>query len=128
MLFTSLLVQATKRMTALARDDGADRSATPASGRAFRRSFLLAFADRIGERLAESARAATEAALVEHGERLLPVLARQQDAAEEALRKLFPHLRRRTVRVSDLSGWAAGRAAADLADLDTARPLPRAAR
>jgi hypothetical protein len=115
-LFTSLLVQATRAVTRQgSRVDGAGRSRT----RAFRHAFLLAFAQRIGERLAEeSARLEHETATAAGGERLLPVLAARDAEVERALTELFPHLRSsRRSRVADLEGWASGRAAADLADV-----------
>jgi hypothetical protein len=115
-LFTSLLVQATRAVTRQGpRVDGSGRSRT----RAFRNAFLLAFAQRIGERLAEeSARLEHETAFAAGGEGLLPVLAARDAEVEQALADLFPHLRHsRTSAVGDAEGWASGRAAADLADV-----------
>jgi len=111
LLFTSLLVQATRAMTAAPRrDDGRTR--------AFRRSFLIGYASRIGERLSEAADAATSEAALEHGDALLPVLARRTDAVDEATDAAFPHLKRVGGRVGHAEGYRAGRAAADLASLD----------
>jgi hypothetical protein len=115
-LFTSLLVQVTGAVTRQGpRVDGSGRSRT----RAFRNAFLLAFAQRIGERLAEeSASLEHEAACAAGGEGLLPVLAARDAEVEQALADLFPHLRHsRTSAVGDAEGWASGRAAADLADV-----------
>lgn len=115
-LFTSLLVQATHAMTREGpRVDAAGRSRT----RAFRHAFLLAYAHRIGERLAEeTAREERQASAAPGGERLLPVLAARDAEVERALADLFPRVRHsRATTVSDAEGWASGRAAADLADV-----------
>ena len=105
-LFTSLLMQATRLMTT-----ASSRTAS------FRRAFLLAYASRIGQRLREASRAATEAAADEIGTAFLPVLARQQEAVDEAVGRMFGKLGHVQYRASDAAGWAAGTAAADLADL-----------
>lgn len=122
LLVTSLLVQADLSMQAR---DGALPTGAEAAGvrparsagrtRSFRRSFLLSFATRIGERLTE----ATEAAITDSSarERLLPVLADRASAVQSAVDQLFPRLTARTATVTDLRGWAAGRAAADAARL-----------
>jgi hypothetical protein len=115
-LFTSLLVQATRAVTREGpRLDGSGRSRT----RAFRQAFLLAFAQRIGERLAqESARSERDAASAPGGERLLPVLAARDAEVDRALAQLFPRVRySRATAAGDADAWASGRAAADLADV-----------
>ncbi|MGH9102847.1 MAG: DUF2786 domain-containing protein [Acidimicrobiales bacterium] len=113
-LFTSLLVQATTQMTAAgSRTDRWGRSRT----RAFRQSYLVAFASRIGRRLAEVERASERAAAERHGRSLLPVLASRESAADEAIGTLFPNLRRRRLAAADHEGWIAGTAAAELASL-----------
>jgi hypothetical protein len=114
-LFTSLLVQATRAVTREGpRVDGSGRSRT----RAFRHAFLLAFAQRIGERLAqESARFEHDAASAPGGEGLLPVLAARDADVDRVLAQLFPRVRySRSTAAGDAEGWASGRAAADLAD------------
>ncbi|WP_375018480.1 DUF2786 domain-containing protein [Actinomadura sp. 21ATH] len=115
LLFTSLLVQATTAMVnAGPRRDAAGRSRT----RSFRHAFLNAYAARVGERLREAAgRAASES---ESGGRdLVPVLAARDQAVDDAVEALFPNLSRGRARtVSNHEGWAAGRAAADLASLN----------
>ncbi|MFI0356784.1 DUF2786 domain-containing protein [Actinomadura sp. 9N407] len=114
MLFTSLLVQATTAMVhAGPRRDAAGRSRT----RSFRHAFLNAYASRIGERLRE---AAGRAAASEPGGRdLVPVLAARDRAVDDAVETMFPNLARGRARtVSNHEGWAAGRAAADLASLN----------
>ncbi|GAA2897167.1 hypothetical protein Acy02nite_80570 [Actinoplanes cyaneus] len=107
LLHTSLLVQANKAMT---RDE-------PAKGRArvkaFRRSFLIAYAIRIGERLRE----VTEHEFSGRGD-LLPVLRNRDVEVRAAMEKVFPRtVRARTSRVDSLEGWDSGRAAADEAQL-----------
>ncbi|MQY02009.1 DUF2786 domain-containing protein [Actinomadura macrotermitis] len=113
MLFTSLLVQAMAAMLrAGSRRDAVGRSRT----RSFRYAFLNAYAARVGERLREAAGAAVAGA---GGKDLLPVLARRDEAVSRAVDSLFPNLVKGRARaVSNGEGWAAGRAAADLASLD----------
>ncbi|MGH9104809.1 MAG: DUF2786 domain-containing protein [Acidimicrobiales bacterium] len=143
LLFTALLVHATNQMTlplrqrkassagagtgALERGLPADRDAweallksmgrRDASRPSYRRSFLLAYATRIGARLREAAAAATEAAVATAGDALLPVLANRERGVDEAVAKMFPDTTTSEFTVTDDAGWAAGRAAADLADL-----------
>ena len=118
LLFTSLLVQATAAMTAAGRSvDRWGRSRT----RSFRQSFLVAYATRIGARLREAAAAGAAAAEEEHGASLLPVLAAQDEAVEEACVAAFPELSQRSMAATNASGWYAGLAAAEVASLD-ARP------
>jgi hypothetical protein len=118
MLFTALLVHATKQMML-----PLHLASTPASSRAnasrpsYRRSFLLSYANRIGARLSEAASAATEVALASAGQALLPVLANRDRGVEEALHQMFPATRTIKLSSNDAAGWAAGRAAADMADL-----------
>src|SRR4051812_3870044 len=107
MLYTSLLVQANK---AMARDE-------PAKGKArikaFRRSFLIAYAVRIGERLRQTIRQEID----RHSD-LLPVLRSRDLQVQEAVQKIFPNtVRSRGSRVHSLEGWESGRAAADEAQL-----------
>ncbi|GLZ08039.1 hypothetical protein Acsp03_55050 [Actinomadura sp. NBRC 104412] len=113
MLFTSLLVQGTTAMVhAGTRRDAAGRSRT----RSFRHAFLNAYAARIGERLREAAdRAAADTA---GRDALLPVLAARDQAVDDAVAAMFPNLvQGRTRSVTNHEGWAAGRAAADMASL-----------
>lgn len=122
LLATSLLTQAASAMHRQgSRRDAAGRSRT----RSFRRSFLFGFAQRIGERLREAEHAEVAAAAA-GDDRVLPVLAAREERAREAIEAAFPHLVRRSVTVSHAGGWSAGRAAADLADLDAgAQRLPQ---
>jgi Protein of unknown function (DUF2786) len=107
MLFTSLLIQATRAMAeaGAARPGTFDRSAT------FRRSFLTAYAVRIGERLKEADAAATES----YGKDLVPLLQRQEDAVQQEFDRLFPHIKMTGEGYYDRRGWEAGRRAADRA-------------
>ena len=114
-LFTSLLVQAT---TSLTRDSSTAHRGS--STRSYRRTFLLSFADRIGERLAETTRQQTAEAVAreQDGERLLPVLASRNEAVDRTVESMFPQLRKVSSRATlDPLGWAGGRAAADRAGL-----------
>ena len=138
LLFTSLLVQAdTAMLRTGGKRDGSGRSRT----RAFRQSFLLAYAIRIGERLAEAADHAEQEAVAEQraagagggtagdgtadgvaarkGADLVPFLAARHRAVDDAVDEMFGSTltRSRSVRATDAEGWNSGRAAADLASL-----------
>lgn len=113
LLLTSLLVQATSALLRHGQQvDGWGVSRT----RSFRQSFLVAFASRIGERL----RGAADDAVRESGqeERLLPVLHDQEARVAETFEALFPSAVTKETSISNPSGYAAGRSAADLALLD----------
>ncbi len=113
LLSASLLAQATGAMARHgSRRDAAGRSRT----RSFRRAFLLGFAHRIGQRLAD----ATDGQVAETADqdRLLPVLAARDDRLRAAQDAAFPQTVKQTTRVSNAGGWVAGQAAADLATLD----------
>ncbi len=112
MLVTSLLVQADVAMLRQgSRVDRAGRSRT----RAFRQSFLTAFAVRIGERLEQVAQ---DAVAAEDTSVLLPALRDHQSKVDDAFDAVVPHTMGRSTSVTDGEGWAAGHAAADLAQLD----------
>ena len=118
MLFTSLLIQATREMT----HAGNARTTAPGyqNGRlnrspSFRRAFLLAYATRIGERLAEAGERAGAEATTSHGADLVPVLARRSAAVDSAFTLLFPQTREMRATRVNARGWDAGRAAADRA-------------
>ncbi|MEV5717534.1 DUF2786 domain-containing protein [Amycolatopsis mediterranei] len=102
LLTTSLLVQATRAVIA----DPAGRS------RPFRKSFLVSYATRIGERLERAA----EATIAQAPE-LLPVLASHEKNVAAAFTTLFPEVVNKSVTVRSHEGWGAGRAAADRARL-----------
>lgn len=121
LLYTSLLVQGTDAMLRAGRDvDRYGRSRTTS----FRKSFLVAYAVRIGERLA----AATESVVAEgterYGDALLPVLAGRAEEVDAAVHTVFADLEKRGPAVSNYAGWVAGRAAADLASLGVGEELP----
>lgn len=113
-LFTSLLIQATGAMRrAGARQDGYGRSRTTS----FRRSFLVGFAIRVGQRLRETVDATVEAADSESGLALVPVLAARADAARAAADAEFGHTRTFSPSASDGEGWYLGTLCGDQADL-----------
>jgi hypothetical protein len=127
LLHTSLLVQAHR---AMAQAEPPGGKAGRARLRAFRQSFLVAFAVRIGERLAGAAQAAladaTRAAQEDAaaggkaaaGADLLPVLASRDEHVREVMHRAFPRtVRGRGSRVDSREGWDSGRAAADRAAL-----------
>lgn len=135
-LFTSLLVQASSRMTREGpRRDGFGASRT----RAFRQSFLMAYADRIGQRLREAADLVTQEAVADDvrcatgavpgadesgqetvttGGTLVRILADRQGEVDDRVNEMFPRLTTSSARsATDLEGWVAGTAAADAARL-----------
>jgi hypothetical protein len=116
LLATSLLVQANRAMLAAGRRSSDGRART----RSFRQSFLLSYAERIGERL--SATSTTVATEVNRGT-LLPVLAARSQATEDLTNRLFPATVPRMMSPSNGAGWSAGRIAADLAQLDVRRRI-----
>ena len=122
LLYTSLLVQATRSMVAEPRPP-AGRSSS-GSTRSFRQSFLVAFARRIGERLAEAAEAVT-AEEATRSTALVPLFAARREAADAALAAAFPDLRTTRMSARNAEGWHAGTRAADRAQLDVQRPVSR---
>ncbi len=117
LLFTSLLVQAnTAMLRAGAKRDRYGQSRT----RAFRQSFLVGYAIRIGERLAGVAEEAErQAAAGAPGRSLLPVLAARDQAVDAAVDAMFGDslTHGRATRATDSEGWHSGRRAADIATL-----------
>lgn len=125
-IFTSLLLQATRAMMGEGRQvssSGASRT------RSFRRSFLTAYAVRIGERLRAATDAETESALdADAGEAggdtsraLVRVLAERSAEVDAVVDELFPRLIRSPSRFTpDPHGWRAGQRAADAASLSAA--------
>ncbi|MCC6433628.1 MAG: DUF2786 domain-containing protein [Acidimicrobiales bacterium] len=115
LLFTSLLVQATRALNS-------EENATPQRrAPSFRRAFLLAYADRIGRRLAVTRDEARAAATAAHGAALVPLEDRRREAVRVAMDALFPGSEPTRARLVDASGWAAGRGAADAARLGAHR-------
>lgn len=114
LLFTSLLVQATRAMTGSgSKTDRHGRNTT----RSFRNSFLTSYASRIGERLNAAATEEVGRAAAASDASLLPVLAARSDAVRDAVAEQFPELTHVATAANNLEGWAAGRAAADWAVL-----------
>lgn len=129
LLFTSLLVQANTAMLAEgSRADHRGRSRT----RAFRSSFLTAYAHRIGKRLSEVAQAEMESAAPgasSRGQELVPLMAARTEKVERVVGEWFPRLQRKSTQsVRDAEGWHVGRAAADRARLDGTAPGGRVGR
>jgi hypothetical protein len=119
-LFTSLLVQATRALTAAgSRKDLYGRSRT----RAFRHSFLMSYAARIGERLEQVTAQEVADATADGragGRELVPLLAARTEEVQRAVDDWFPAVRTQSVRTGrDAEGWHSGRAAADRAHLGT---------
>lgn len=113
LLSTSLLVQANRAMlVAGRRNDVRGQTRT----KSFRLSFLVAYANRIGERLAATNSSVTDQLL--HDDRLLPVLAARSRVSDEAFARLFPHTVASPLAAYDTVGLDAGRSAADMATLD----------
>ena len=113
LLTTSLLVQASRAMlVAGRRHDVRGQSRT----KSFRLSFLVAYATRIGERLAATSSSVTEE--LQRDDRLLPVLAARDRAVDEAFTRLFPKTVTSPLSAYDAVGLGAGRSAADTAMLD----------
>jgi hypothetical protein len=121
-LFTSLLVQAT---AALQREGPKhDRSGRSRTTR-FRRSFLVAFAARIGQRLRETVDATVEAVSTETGTALVPILAARDTAASAAAAAAFPEMTSFAPSATDGEGWYAGTLFGDQADLALGPELVR---
>lgn len=121
-LYTSLLVQAVAAMQRAGAQVGTGgRSRT----RSFRHAFLLAFAERIGERLRDANATAEAAAVDDVGESFLPVLTSRVEAAERARDAAFPQTRRMRTTASNAHGYYAGRAAADAVSIDRGALLER---
>ncbi|EOM77591.1 DUF2786 domain-containing protein [Rhodococcus rhodnii] len=112
-LFSSLLVQAVR---AMARTDPEGEPTT-----SFRRGFLLGYADRIGQRLRHADTRATldvAAAASLAVADVLPAVAATEHAVDTEFARLFPRTRTSSRRSRGaMSGWAAGRTAADSADI-----------
>lgn len=110
--FTSLLVQMTRAMAHAGAGGGRTRSPS------FRRAFVLSYAGRIAERLEEARRRAGDAAAAEYGGALVPVQEARRAAVQQRSAEWFPDAAPMRTRSVDAGGWHAGRAAADVADLE----------
>jgi hypothetical protein len=115
LLFTSLLVQATTALNHATAEFG--RGSTTA----FRKGFWLAYAVRVGERLAQADQEARAEAQAEYGAALLPLLAERAEAVDAVIDELFGSLKTMRSRSVDAQGWHAGRTAADLASFASER-------
>ncbi len=113
-LFTSLLVQATGAL----RREGSKVDRTGASRTTrFRRSFLVAFAARVGQRLHDAVHETVEAASAETGAALVPMLAARDEAADAAATAAFPEMGSFSPSASDHEGWYKGTLFGDQAQL-----------
>ncbi|MFD6797971.1 DUF2786 domain-containing protein [Streptomyces cyaneofuscatus] len=129
LLFTSLLVQGTAAMT---RAEAGQRASGRKRTKTFRQSFLMAYAQRLGSRLADTTERATATAAgtgtgtgaaTETGPAdLLPVLAARDVAVTETAERMFPRTTTTRVRgATDLDGWNHGTEAADRARMGRSR-------
>ncbi|MER6638937.1 DUF2786 domain-containing protein [Streptomyces microflavus] len=131
LLFTSLLVQGTAAMT---RAEAGQRASGRKRTKTFRQSFLMAYAQRLGSRLADTTERATAAAdmdtetgagTAEGTSGLLPVLAARDVAVTETAERMFPRTTTTRVRgATDLDGWNHGTEAADRARMGDHRKGP----
>jgi Protein of unknown function (DUF2786) len=118
MLYTSLLVQASRALT---NTNTSAKGSSQAASPAFRRAFWLSFAHRVGERLEEAHDRATKEGEQSYGTALVPLLKERSDAIDAEVDQLFGKTRTMKRRSVDAAGWHAGRDAADNASLGVAR-------
>lgn len=124
LLYTSLLVQADAAMlrTPQARAGGAAKARNGKARKGgslskdFRQSFLIAYAGRIRERLADATEQAAHAPDLP-AERLLPALAARDVAVRDTTTRMFPTTTSHRLKGRDHEGWTHGTAAADRAVL-----------
>ncbi|MEV7419309.1 DUF2786 domain-containing protein [Streptomyces sp. NPDC089919] len=113
LLHASLLVQGTAAMT---RAEAGQRAGGRKRTKTFRQSFFLAYASRVGHRLAKAAEQVVEAEAA--GGALLPVLAARDVAVTSRAEEMFPRTTTTRLRGAvDEAGWLDGTAAADRADV-----------
>ncbi|MET3984184.1 DUF2786 domain-containing protein [Streptomyces sp. PvR034] len=122
LLYTSLLVQGTAAMT---RAEAGQRAGGRKRTKTFRQSFLLAYASRLGQRLAETAEH-TAAEVPDN----LPALVARDVAVSSRAEEMFPKTTTTRLRgATDLAGWTDGTEAADRAHVGNAgRPDRQALR
>lgn len=120
LLYTSLLVQATAEMTTLEAEWQNDRRRI----RSFRHSFLIGYAARIGQRLAQVRAAATERVSNSSAD-VLPVLSGREAEVDKAVADVYPTLRSKRRSSSNSAGYVAGTIAADRANLGSGDRLNR---
>jgi hypothetical protein len=117
-LFTSLLVQAAAALHREgSKQDPFGRSRTTR----YRRSFLVAFAVRVGERLQATVDATVEATNGECGREVVPILAARDQRAAAAAATAFPRVTSFAPTASDREGWVAGAVFGSVADLSLRR-------
>lgn len=117
LLHTSLLVQGTAAMT---KAEAGQRAGGRKRTKTFRQAFLLAYANRLGARLAATAEDVTVGS-PDAGE-LLPVLAARDVAVTSQAERMFPRTTTTRVRGAvDREGWEQGAAAADAAAVGPGR-------
>ncbi|MCZ4118740.1 DUF2786 domain-containing protein [Streptomyces sp. H39-S7] len=125
LLYTSLLVQADAAMLRTPRAAAGGGAAKGRNGKArkggslskdFRQSFLIAYAGRIRERLADATEQAVHAPDLP-AERLLPALAARDVAVRDTTTRMFPTTTSHRLKGRDHEGWTHGTAAADRAVL-----------
>ncbi|MDX3059964.1 DUF2786 domain-containing protein [Streptomyces sp. NE06-03E] len=128
LLFTSLLVQGTAAMT---KAEAGQRAGGRKRTKTFRQSFLMAYAQRLGSRLAADTERVTAAAGSEPGAEgqegdtgaLLPVLAARDVAVTDTAEQMFPRTTTTRLRgATDAEGWTHGTAAADRARVGRGGP------
>jgi hypothetical protein len=123
MLYTSLLVQATR---ALDNPETLARKPQGVHGTAFKRAFLIGFADRIATRLREASTVAA-GAYQGTGRSVALVLADRSKDAQDFVFNRYGRLRsaRPIAPLASYTGAAAGADAADVADISTNRRVTK---
>ena len=111
-LWTSLMVHAVGEMMTLGKGDRTVE---------IRRSFLIGYSVRIGERLREANRAAAKTAEQTDRESISLALLDREAQVEELVRARHPHLHRVRSSVRHAESYRAGRAAGGRADLGGAK-------
>ncbi|WP_406463168.1 DUF2786 domain-containing protein [Streptomyces sp. NBC_00111] len=124
LLFTSLLVQGNAAMT---KAEAGQRAGGRKRTKTFRQSFLMAYAQRLGSRLAADTARVTAAAGSDGSDRgpgaLLPVLAARDVAVTDTAERMFPRTTTTRLRgATDVEGWTHGTAAADRARMGGGEP------
>ena len=89
----------------------------------FRRSFLVAFASRIGHRLRETVDLTVADAQSGSDDALLPILAARDDEVDDAADRAFPDIDQFSPSANDGEGWYAGTLFGDQADMSLGEKL-----
>lgn len=111
LMLTSLLAQAQRAMLRHGSHTSGGRTRT----RSFRQSFLVSFAIHIGQRLRQVADASVAST---GGSSLLPALRSHESEVDDLTNLMFPSVVGKATSVTNAEGWAGGRLAAELADLN----------